>query len=185
MGFGGEDTRALTSAEDRCLEGLHHLESWFLSLHCGEVRISQVCEVLRKQLTHYLFPQSRKICSTEIQLYSVEMFEVLPLSAHLCDACGDHSSQAIRHVPLQELPTLRSLHNHITQLGGLCCSLSRVHGLEENLILRREVTSSPMPQERKWEKGPHICEKVSRTGGDLSKREKWGHFTGGNAGAGF
>lgn len=113
------------------------------------------------------------------------MFEVLPLSARLCDACEDHSSQAIRHMPLQELPTLGSLHNHITQLGGLCCSLSRVHGLEKNLILRREVTSSPMPQERKWEKGPHICEKVSRTGGDLSKREKWGHFTGGNAGAGF
>lgn len=178
LGFGGEDTRALTSAEDgRCLEGLHHLESWFLSLHCKKVKISQVCEVLRKQLNHDLVPQARKFSSTEIQLYSVEMCEVLPLSARLCDTCGNHSSQTIRHVPFQELPTPRSLHNPITQLGGLYSSLSGVRGLEENLILRREVTTSPMPQKRRWEKGPHICEKASRTGGDVSKREKWGYFT--------
>lgn len=74
----------------------------------------------------------------------------------------------------QELPTPRSLHNPITQLGGLYSSLSGVRGLEENLILRREVITSPMPQERRLEKGPHICEKASRTGGDVSKREKWG-----------
>lgn len=167
--------------------GLRHLEGWFLSLHCEEVRISQVCEALRKQLTHDLVPQARKNSSTEIQLYSGAMCEVLPLSAHLCDACGDHSNQAIRHVPLQELPTPRLLHNHITQLLrlSLCCCLSGVRGLEENMILRREVTTSPMPQERKWEKDPHICEKASRTGVIYPRERSGGTLQGENAGAGF